>query len=127
MPCCTVQPLPAIRCIPISNHLTTRTELLQGELVHGITELFASNALEAVTLAVLMLVDACCCLDCPALICLGMLSPALAVRANTAQLSPITWKRLERCLSQKQLIQPVDPLQLLRCMRNVICDAEQYY
>ena len=76
MPCCTIQPLPAIRRIPISNRFTVR-ECLLGEQVHGIAELFASNALEAVTLAIHVLEDACCCLDCPALLCFGMLSPPL--------------------------------------------------
>jgi hypothetical protein len=69
-----------------------------GELIHGITELFAGDALEAVTLTVLVLVDACCCHNFPAFLSSKVLSLSLAIRANTAYLSPIAWKDLESCL-----------------------------
>ena len=82
MPCCTIQLLPAIRRIPISNRFTTWTELLQGKLVHGIAELFAGDALKAVTLAVLVLKDAASHLSCSVLLFATV--ETIAVRADTA-------------------------------------------
>ena len=67
MPCCTIQPFPAIGHIPISNRFTIRSEVFHGELVHGIAELFAGDALKAATLAVLVLKDAASHLSCSVL------------------------------------------------------------
>ena len=83
MPCCTVQPLPAIGRIPISNRFTIR-ECFLGEQIHGIAELFASDALEAVTLAVLVLEDAASHLSCSVLRFATV--ETIAVRADTAHL-----------------------------------------
>ena len=126
MPCCTVQPLPAMRRIPISNRFTVR-ECLHGELVHGIAELFAGDALKAVTLAVLVLKDAASHLSCS--VFRFAVVETIAVRADAAIRGIHTWGDLETewCLSQKQLIQRVDPLQLLRRMGNVISHTDQYF
>ena len=127
MPCCTIQLLPAIRRIPISNRFTLRTEVLQGKLIHGIAELFASDAPEAVTLAVLVLKDAASHLSCSVLLFATV--ETIAVRADAAKQGVLASGDLEtdRRLGQKQLIQLVDPLQLLRCMGNVISHTEQYF
>ena len=126
MPCCTVQPLPAIRRIPISNRFTIR-ECFLGEQIHGIFELLTGDALEAVTLAVLVLKDAASHLSCSVFHFAAV--ETIAIRADTAHLGrpargdPET----ERRLTQKQLIQRVDPLQLLRSVGNVISHTEQYF
>ena len=126
MPCCTVQPLPAMRRIPISNRFTVR-ECLLGEQIHGIAELLAGDALEAVTLAVLVLKDAASHLSCSVLLFTTV--ETIAVRADAAIRGVLAWgdPETEWCLGQKQLIQLVDPLQLLKCMGNVISHTEQYF
>ena len=127
MPCCTIQLLPAIRRIPISNRFTLRTEVLQGKLIHGIAELFASDAPEAVTLAVLVLKDAASHLSCS--VFRFAVVETIAVRAYAAIRGALASGDLESewRLSQKQLIQRVDPLQLQRCMGNVISHTDQYF
>ena len=127
MPCCTVQPLPAIGRIPISNRFTIRSEVLHGELVHGIAELFAGDALKAATLAVLVLKDAASHLSCSVLLFATV--ETIAVRADAAIRGVLASGDLKTgwCLSQKQLIQRVDPLQSLRCMGNAIIHRASIY
>ena len=126
MPCCTIQPLPAIRRIPISNRITVR-ECLLGEQVHGIAEHFASNALEAVTLAIHVLEDAASDLSCSAF--LFAVVETIAVRADAAIRGLHAWgdPETDRHLIQQQLIQRVDPLLLLKSAGNVISHTEQYF
>ena len=107
MPSSTVQPLPAIRRIPISNRFTIR-EVLKSDLIHGIAELFAGDALEAVTLAVLMLKDAASHLSCSVFRFPTVVTTA--IRADTPHFSCLAWNEFERCLIQKHLIQTVDTL-----------------
>ena len=126
MPCCTVQPLPAMRRIPISNRFTVR-ECLLGEQIHGIAELLAGDALEAVTLAVLVLKDAASHLSCSVFLFAAV--ETIAVRADAAIWGIHAWgdPETEWCLGQKQLIQLVDPLQLQWRMGNVISHTDQYF
>jgi len=107
MPSSTVQPLPAVGRIPISNRFTVR-EVLKSELVDGIAELFAGDALEAVTLAVLMLKDTASHLPCSVFRFATVVTTA--IRADTAHFSCFAWNDLERCFIQKHLIQTVDTL-----------------
>ena len=101
MPCCTIQLLPAIGRIPISNCFTV-WEVLFGELIHGIAELFAGNAFEAVTFAVFVLKDAASHFSCSVFRFATV--ETIAVRADTAYFSGFAWESLERCFVQKHLI-----------------------
>ena len=100
---------------------------LSEQQSEALVELLAGDALEAVTLAVFVLEDAASHLSCSVLRLTAV--ETIAIRADTAHLGRRARgdAGTERCLTQKQLIQRVDPLQLLRSVGNVISHAGQYF